>query len=44
VFENKELRVIFGPERDKIRRKLRKMHNQDLHTLHYSANIISGMK
>jgi hypothetical protein len=45
VFENKELRGILGSERDKIKKKrLQKIHNQELHTLYYSANIISGVK
>jgi hypothetical protein len=38
VFENRALRRIFGPKRDKIRRKCRKLHKEELNDL-YSPNI-----
>jgi len=30
VFDNRMLRVIFGPKRDKVRRKWRKLHHEEL--------------
>jgi len=30
VFENRVLRRIFGPKRDKVRREWRKLHNEEL--------------
>jgi hypothetical protein len=40
VFENRVLRKILGPKRDKVRREWRKLHNEDLHDLYSSLNII----
>jgi hypothetical protein len=42
VFENRELRRIFGPKKDEVRGGWRKQHNEELHNL-YSSTIISGM-
>jgi hypothetical protein len=33
VFENRVLRRIFGPKRDKVRGEWRKPHNEELHDL-----------
>jgi hypothetical protein len=33
VFENKLLRIIFGPKIEEITGKLRKLHNEELHNL-----------
>jgi hypothetical protein len=44
VFENKVLRRIFGPKRDKVARDLRKLHNEELHKLYSSPNIIRKIK
>jgi hypothetical protein len=37
VFENKVLRRIFGPKRDEVKGKWRKLHNEELRDL-YSSN------
>jgi hypothetical protein len=39
VFENRVLRRIFGPERDKVTGEWRKIHNKELNDL-YSSPII----
>jgi hypothetical protein len=43
VFENRELRRIFGPERDEVTEKWRKLNNEELNDLHSSANIVRVM-
>jgi hypothetical protein len=40
VFENRVLRRIFGPKRDAVTGELRKLHNEELHTLYSSSDII----
>jgi hypothetical protein len=35
VFENRVLRRIFGPRRDEVTEGWRKIHNEELHNLHY---------
>jgi hypothetical protein len=40
VFENRVLRRIFGPKRDEVTGEWRKLHNEELHILHSSLNII----
>jgi hypothetical protein len=40
VFENRVLRRIFGPKRDEVTGKWRRLHNEELHDL-YSSNIKS---
>jgi hypothetical protein len=44
VFENRVLRRIFGPKRDEVTGEWRKLHNEELHTLHSSPNIIRQIK
>jgi hypothetical protein len=44
VFENRELRKIFGPKRDEVIGSRRKMHNEELHNLYSSPNIIRLIK
>jgi PAS domain-containing protein len=44
VFENRVLRRIFGPKRDEVTGKWRKLHNKELHDLYPSASIIRMMK
>jgi hypothetical protein len=44
VFENRVLRRIFGPKRDEVTGGLRKLHNENLHNLYSSPNIIRMMK
>jgi hypothetical protein len=40
VFENRVLMRIFEPKRDEVTGKWRKMHNEELHILYSSPNII----
>jgi len=44
VFENKELRRIFGPKRDEVTREWRKLHNEQLKDLYSSPNIVWVIK
>jgi hypothetical protein len=44
VVENKVLRIIFGPKRDDVTEKWRKLHNEELHNLYSSTNIIGQTK
>jgi hypothetical protein len=44
VFENKVLRRIFGPRRDEVTGDRRKLHNEELHNLYSSPNIIRMIK
>jgi hypothetical protein len=44
VFENKVLRRIFGPKRDEVMGDWRKLHNEELHNLCSSPNIIRMIK
>jgi hypothetical protein len=41
VFENRELRRISGPKREEITGCWRKLHNEELHNLYSSQNIIN---
>ena len=43
VFENRILRRIFGPKRDE-NEEWRKLHNEELHSLYRSPNIIRVIK
>jgi hypothetical protein len=43
VFENRVLRKIFGPERDEDG-LWRKLHNDELHSLYSSPNIVRVIK
>jgi hypothetical protein len=40
VFENRELRRIFGPKRDKETGEWRRLHNEELYALYSSPVII----
>jgi hypothetical protein len=44
VFENRALRRIFGPKRDEVTGDLRKLHNEELHNLYSSPNIIKSRR
>jgi hypothetical protein len=44
VFENRVLRRIFGPKRDEVTGEWRKMHNEELHILYSSPDIIRQIK
>jgi hypothetical protein len=44
VFENRVLRRIFGPKRDEVMGGWRKLHNEELHGLYSSPNIIRMIK
>jgi hypothetical protein len=44
VFENRVLRIIFGPKRDEVAGELRKLHNEELHNLYSSSDIIRQVK
>jgi len=44
VFEYRVLRRIFEPKRDKVAGEWRKLHNDDLHDLYSSPNIIYVIK
>jgi hypothetical protein len=44
VFENRVLRRIFGLKMDEITRDWRKLHNEELHSLYSSPNIIRMLK
>jgi hypothetical protein len=38
VFENRVLRIIFGPKRDEMTGDWRKLHNEELHNVYSSPN------
>jgi hypothetical protein len=40
VFENRTMRNIFGPKRDEVTRKWRKLDNEELNVLYSSPNIV----
>jgi hypothetical protein len=40
VFENRVLRRIFGPKRNDVTGEWRKLHNEELHNLYSSPDII----
>jgi hypothetical protein len=44
VFENRVLRRIFGPKRDEVTGEWRRLHNEELHDLYSSPNIIRVIK
>jgi hypothetical protein len=44
VLENRVLWRIFGPKRDKVTGKWRKLHTEELHDLYPSPNIIRVIK
>jgi hypothetical protein len=40
VFANRVLRRIFGPKTDDVTGGWRKLHNDELHNLYFSLNIV----
>jgi hypothetical protein len=44
VCETRVLKRIFGPKRDEARGEWRKLHNEELHILYSSPNIIRQIK
>jgi hypothetical protein len=44
VFENTVLSRIFGPKRDEVMGKWRKLHNEELNDLYSSSNIVQVIK
>jgi hypothetical protein len=44
VFENRMLRRIIGPKRDDVTGGWRKLHNEELHNLYSSPDIIRMIK
>jgi hypothetical protein len=44
VFENRVLRRIFGPKREEVAGGWRRLHNEELHNLYDSANVIRVIK
>jgi hypothetical protein len=40
VFENRVMRRIFGPKRDRVTGGWRKLYNEELHNLYSSPSII----
>jgi hypothetical protein len=44
VFENRVLRRIFGPNREEVEGGCRRLHNEELHNLCASPNIIRVIK
>jgi hypothetical protein len=44
LYENRVLRKIFGPKRNKLTEEWRKLHKEELYDLHCSANLIRVTK
>jgi hypothetical protein len=44
VFENRVLRRVFGPKRDEVTGKRRKLHNEELSDLYPLPNIVRVVK
>jgi hypothetical protein len=44
MFENKVLRRMFRPKREEVAEGWRGMHNQELHNMYASPNIIRAIK
>jgi hypothetical protein len=44
VFENRVLRWVFGPKRDEVTGKWKRLHNEELYDLYPSPNIVQVMK
>jgi hypothetical protein len=44
VFENRVLRRIFGPKREQLAGSWKRLHNEELHNLYASQDIIRVIK
>jgi len=44
MFENRVLRILFGPKRVEVTRKWRKLQNEELNDLYSSPNIVRVIK
>ena len=44
MFENRVLRRIFGPKRDKVTGEWRTLHNEELNDLYWSPNTVRVIK
>jgi hypothetical protein len=44
VFENRELRRVFGPKRDEVTGEWRKLHNEELSDLYSLPNTVRVVK
>jgi hypothetical protein len=44
VFEKRVLRKTFGPKKDEVTGEWRKLHNEELHNMYSSPNIIRMIK
>jgi hypothetical protein len=44
VFENRVLRRVFGPKRDEVTGKWRKLHNEEMNDLYSLPNIVRVVK
>jgi hypothetical protein len=44
VFNNRVMRRIFGPKNDEVTGEWRKLHNEELHDLYSSPNIVQVIK
>ena len=44
VFENRVLRRVFGPKRDKVTGEWRKLHNEELSDRYFLPNIVRVVK
>jgi hypothetical protein len=44
VIENRVLRRIFGPKREEVAGGCRRLHNEELHDLYASPDIVKGIK
>jgi hypothetical protein len=44
AFENRALRIIFGPKRDEVTREWRKLYNEELNDLYCSPDIVQVIK
>jgi hypothetical protein len=44
VFENRVLRRVFGPKRDEVTGKWRKLHNEELNDVYSLPNIVRVVK